>query len=264
MPPQPSPQRRPCLECLLSHGKSVQWTRAQRARGSPLVYFLQWYGKFSLEIGKGCLPEWRHIGAGVHSLSWISSAHMMLPNSWLWHLWNIHFALVIRTSSVMIFPSIAKKDISCQIRPFLYREHFWNAFRAKGTPWPTPVLREVEAGHWCLCHKDRRNLFGKEASVAFLSKAALGIESLYWGYCMKQPGFFHSLVFWSFCDGHSALFVWTSPGLLCPTCANKTWSWPICPLLKGEHVWSVFQAMEISLHHTIALRPIGRPLVSVP
>ena len=175
MPPQPSPQRRPCLECLLSHGKSVQWTRAQRARGSPLVYFLQWYGKFSLEIGKGCLPEWRHIGAGVHSLSWISSAPMMLPNSWLWHLWNIHFALVIRTSSVMIFPSIAKKDFSCQIRPFLYREHFWNAFQAKETPCHTLGLREEGAVHWCLCHHDRSIRCWKEISVGFLSKELLGM-----------------------------------------------------------------------------------------
>ena len=41
MLPQSSPQRRPRLECLWRVGKSVQWTRALRARGSTLALFLQ-------------------------------------------------------------------------------------------------------------------------------------------------------------------------------------------------------------------------------
>ena len=100
-------------------------------------------------------------------------------------LWNVHFALVLQTSYVLIFPHISKKQFSFQIRPFLSREHFWSAFQEKESPGCTPVLREEEAGHWCLCH-DRRIGCGKEASVAFLSKEALGVVSVYWGECMKQ------------------------------------------------------------------------------
>ena len=97
------------LECLLIDGKSLQCTRAQRAKGSILELFPQLYEKSSLEIGKGCLLEQRCTGAGVCSLSWISSATMTLPSSWLWWLWSVHFALVVRTGSVLIFPDISKK-----------------------------------------------------------------------------------------------------------------------------------------------------------
>ena len=146
----------------------------------------------------GCFPEPRNIGAGVHSLTWISSAPMTLPNSCLWSLWNIHFALVIQTSYVLIFPDIAKTDFSCHIILLLYRVHFRNAFQEMETACHKPELREEEAGHWCLCHNDRRHLYGKEARVAFLIKDALGMESIYWGGCMKQPGCFQCFVFWRF------------------------------------------------------------------
>ena len=160
----------------------------------------------------------------------------MLPNSCFWNVWNVHFAVVIRTSSVLIFPNIAKKDFSWQIITSLYREHFWNTFQAKETPCCTPVLREGEAVHGCPCHSDRRSWFGTEARVVFLSQEALGMEFIQGGECMKQTGFFQSLNYWGFCGGDSAQFVRSSPGLFFPACANKAWSCPICYLLKGDHV----------------------------
>ena len=137
----------------------------------------------------------------------------MLPNSCFWSVWNVHFTVVIRTSSVLIFPNIAKKDFSWQIITSLYREHFWNTFQAKETPCHTQVLREEEAGHWSLCHNDWRVWCRKEARVAFLSKEALEMESVYRGECIEQPRCLPSLVFWSCFDGRSAVFVQTSPVL---------------------------------------------------
>jgi len=113
-------------------------------------------------------------------------------------------------SSVVIFPDMAKKDFSYQVRPFLYREHFWNAFQEKESASCTPVLREGEAVHGCPCHSDRRSWFGTEARVVFLSQEALGMESLFRGECMKHLHCLQSLVFWFCLDGHSALFVQTS------------------------------------------------------
>ena len=43
---------------------------------------------------------------------------------------------------MLIFSNRAKKDF-CQIRPFLYREHFLNAFQANKTPCYTLVPRVV-------------------------------------------------------------------------------------------------------------------------
>ena len=112
------------------------------------------------------------------------------------------------------------------------------------TPCHIPQLREEEAGHWCLCHNDRRIICGKEARVSFLSKEALGVGSVYWGECTTQTICFQSLDIWSFLSGISALFVWNSLVLIFPACANKAWSCPICCLLKGEHVCRDFQEME--------------------
>ena len=169
---------------------------------------------------------------------------MTLPNSCLWSSWKVKFALVIQTSSVMIFPNMEQKDFSGQIRLLLCRVHFWNAFPAKETPCHTPVLREEEAGHWCLCHNDRKIHCGKEGRVHFLNKEALGMESEYWGECTKHPGVFQSLVSWRYCNGHCAPFVGASHVLLFPTCENKAWSCPISHLLKREHFGSSFHAME--------------------
>ena len=141
-------------------------------------------------------------------------------------------------------PNIAKKDFSVQIQYSLNREHFRNVFKAKETPWHKPALRELEAQHWWLCHSDRRIWCWKEARVAFLSKEVLGMESVYGSECTKQPRCLQSFVFWRLFNGHSALFVWTSPVLLFPTCSNKAWSCPICCLLKGEYVWNAFKEME--------------------
>ena len=113
-----------------------------------------------------------------------------------------------------------------------------------GNSLPHTTLREEEAGHWCICHNDRRIICGKEARVSFLSKEALGVGSVYWGECTTQTVCFQSLDFWSFLSGISALFVWNSLVLIFPACANKAWSCPICCLLKGEHVCRDFQEME--------------------
>ena len=78
----------------------------------------------------------------------------------------------------------------------------------------------------------------------FPEQRGIAVECIYWGEYTKQPGCFQTIVFWSFCDGHSALFVWKSHVLLLSACANKAWSCPTCHLLNREHVWIVFQAVE--------------------
>ena len=83
----------------------------------------------------------------------------------------------------------------------------------KDNPCHTPMLREEEAGHWCLCHNDGRILHGKEARVVFLSKEDLGMVSVYWSECAKQKWSFQYLVFWSLCDEHSTWLY--KPALCC-------------------------------------------------
>lgn len=136
---------------------------------------------------------------------------MMIPNSYLWSLGNVQFALVVRASSVLIFPDTAKKDFSPLIRRFLYRMHFWNAFQALKTPYHKPEQREEYAGHWCLCHHNRGCWCGKEANMAFLSKKVLGMEFVYICVCTKQPRCLKS-------------------------CFMEFFRWPFCPVCKFNPV----------------------------
>ena len=229
---QSSPKRKICLECLLSDAKWVHLTRAQRARGSTLEYFLHLnWGIVRKESGD---VFWTSIGASVCSLSWISSAILTLSKTCLQIFWKVHFAMILRSSYVLIFPDIAKKDFSCQIRPFLYRQHFWNAFQAKDTPCGKPVLRQLEAGHCCLCHNDRRIWCWTEARVAFLIKRHWdGVLIWRWMYKAKTLLSISCLleIFW----WNSPLFVWNSLVFIFPACANKTWTCPICCLWKENN-----------------------------
>ena len=130
----------------------------------------------------------------------------MIPNSCLWSLGNVQFALVIRASSVLILPDTAKKDFSPLIRRFLYRMLHWNAFQALKTPYHQPEQREEYAGHWCLCHHNRGCWCGKEVSMAFLSKEVLGWSPYIFVYVQSNHVAWN-LVLWSFFDDHSVLFV---------------------------------------------------------
>ena len=125
-------------------------------------------------------------GAGVRSLSWIFSATKRFPSTCLWCLSNVYFSLVLWTIYVLIFPKIAKRDFSCQIWHFLYREHFWNAFQAMETPCHPRVLWKDEAGRFYLWHSDRRCQRGKAVRVPFLSQEALGMQSVDRGECTEQ------------------------------------------------------------------------------
>lgn len=182
---------------------------------------------------------------------------MKLTNSCLWCLWNVILALVVWTNSMLIFPNNAKKYISCQIRHFLYRVHYWNSFQAKVTPWSTPGLREEKAGPWCLCHQDRRSRYGKESSMAFLSKDALEMESVCGSECMKQPRWRQSLVFWSFFNGHSAL-----------CCFSHLWKQgiviPKLPSIERRTRLKCLSHNGNSLHLTRAPRWRGNRLLSLP
>ena len=82
----------------------------------PIGLFPEMLGMSILEIGKWCFPEPRCFQAAVHSLSWISSVTMRIPNFCLWSLRNVHFDLVLWTSYLLIFPDIEKKDFSCLVR----------------------------------------------------------------------------------------------------------------------------------------------------
>ena len=204
-----------------------------------------------LEIGKGCFPEPRGIGAGAHSLSWIPvqtwcfqtvdseiCEMSILPWSWKLAIW--WYSPILKRRSYH-----AKSDSSSS-------ENSLECLQAKETPCSTPMQRE-ERGNCCLCHNDRWYLCGKEARVDFwarrlwgwvpytevmsmwergtgglLSKEALGMGSVYWGECTNQQGCFQSLVFCSFSNGYYALFVRTSHVLLFPTCANNAWPCPVC------------------------------------
>ena len=167
----------------------------------------------------------------------------MLPNSCLWCLWNVHLALVLGTSYVLISSDIANKDFSCKIRPFLYREHFWNAFPAKETPCCTPVFREEEEWHFCFCHNVRRSRCDKEARGHTWAQR-------HWGWCLYKEvnveshhvacnmlfsGVFLMAILACFYELTLAVF---------PSCAHRAWSCTFCSLQKGKHFWSAFQAME--------------------
>ena len=120
-------------------------------------------------------------------------------------------------------PDIAnKKDFSCQIRPFLYREQLWSVFKAMEYPCCTPEIREEEAGHWCFCHTDKRIRCGKEAMVALLSKEALGMGSIYGVECTNNPQLLQSL--------HFCRFVMT----ILPFLYKLTMCW-FSPLVQPRH-----------------------------
>ena len=161
MPNQNSPPRRTCLECLSSNVNFLHQTRAQRGRASPLVSLRELYEKLRWEIGKGCFPEPRCIGAGVRSWSWISFGTRVLPNSHFWSVWDGHFALVAWICSVLLFPAIGKKGFSCQLRLLLNGEHVGHAFEGMENLCTKLLLRKQEAALsyiWC-CY--RRCLGGK-------------------------------------------------------------------------------------------------------
>ena len=56
----------------------------------------------------------------------------------------------------------------------------------------------------------------KEARVAFLSKEAFGMGFVYRGECTKQPSCLQSNFFLDLFNGHSALFLQTSPVFCSP------------------------------------------------
>ena len=137
-------------------------------------FFPQVVGKSSLEIGKGCFPEPRGIGAGVCFLSRIAFETMMLPNSCLWGLCNVHFGLVVQNSYVLIFSDIEKKHFSCQIRVLLYWEHVGKPFKQWKLHAPKSMLREEESGHCFIFHNDRRIYVGKRQGMISWAKRHWG------------------------------------------------------------------------------------------
>lgn len=125
-----------------------------------------------LEIGKGCFPEPRGIGAGAHSLSWIPvqtwcfqtvdseiCEMSILPWSWKLAIW--WYSPILKRMSYH-----AKSDSSSS-------ENSFEFLQAKETPCSTPMQRE-ERGNCCLCHNDRWYLCGKEARVDFWARRLWG------------------------------------------------------------------------------------------
>ena len=111
---------------------------------------------------------------------------------------------------------------------------FGGAFQAMETPQTKWVLRDEGAGIDLFAIILGELYVGKYASVAFLSKEALGMESVYSVECSKQPGFFQTLVFWLLWDGNSSLVVQNSYVLLLPAGSNKAMWWPIWCHLNRE------------------------------
>ena len=133
------------------------------------------------------------------------------PKLLLWRLGKVHFALVVQTRNVLIFPDISKKDSPAISDHSSTENTFVMPSKQRKHSATHQCSGEEETGHWCLCHNDRRHCFGKESRVAFLSQGALGIGSIYRGEWRKQPCLLQYLVFWSYFNGHSALVLWTSP-----------------------------------------------------
>ena len=133
-------------------------------------------------------------------------------------LWNVHFALVIQISSVLIVPNIANKDFSCQIRSFLYREPCWNAFQAKESLCCTPALRKEGAGHWFLCRNDRRIRCGNEVWWHSWARSHGG-WSLYIEVNVKALTLL-ALCFVEFLQWQFCLFIRRSPVQFSPMCQD--------------------------------------------
>ena len=81
---------------------------------------------------------------------------------------------------------------------------------------------------------------------------------VHWVEYTLQSGHFHTLLLWSWWDGHFALFVWNSYMLFFLDIENA-FSWQIRLLLKGEHVWNGFQVMNITCTKPV-LKMIGATL----
>ena len=173
----------------------------------------------------------------------------MLPNSCFWNVWNVHFAVVIRTSSVLIFPNIAKKDFSWQIITSLYREHFWNTFQAKETPCCTPVLREEKAGHWCLCQMIGEVNVGKRQGCLSWVKRHWGwspyMEMNVWSNHFACNLLFCEVFVVAFCP-----FCTKQPCTNCPRLCKKGKDMPNLPSPEWRICLKWLSGNGISLHLT--------------
>lgn len=121
-------------------------------RGTTLVSVPKLEEMSTCEKNKGWFHEWSHFGARVHSRIWWYSWSRKLPNSCLWCFWNGSFVLVIWNSSVLLFPDMEKKELSCQIRLLLKEVPVCCAFHGMETPYTVPLHIELEATHWWISH----------------------------------------------------------------------------------------------------------------
>ena len=76
---------------------------------------------------------------------------------------------------MLIVEACAKKAFSCQILLLHEGEHVWSGFPAQETTSNPAVPREQEAALTLFALLEKSGIGEKKASVAFLSKDALGL-----------------------------------------------------------------------------------------
>ena len=87
---------------------------------------------------------------------------------------------------------------------------------------------------------------GEQARLAFLSKDAVGQGSLHLRECMWKAGHLQTLVSWSLGDGHSALVIQASKGLLFAKMETKAFLRHILLLHQGGNLCCAFLTVEHS------------------
>ena len=103
--------RRKHLEWLSCPQIFLHQLIAQRGWGSTLVYEPYLLEKSRWEIGKGCFPDHRYIGAALPSLGWFTCWIWKLPKVCWMSLWNGNFGLLVWTG-YMLLSLIWKRRIS--------------------------------------------------------------------------------------------------------------------------------------------------------
>ena len=110
------PQRRSICAGLSWDDNTLNRTSAKRARGNSLVDLLN---HVEASWGEKVRVAFLSIDSfGLLSIHWgeYYIATKSLPISCWWGFCKGRFALLVRTSYVLLFPEMEKKDFSCQIR----------------------------------------------------------------------------------------------------------------------------------------------------
>ena len=159
-------------------------------------------------------------------------------------MWNVTFALIVRTSSVLLFPDMGKKEFFCQCRLLLKGDAVCSAFHGMETPFTEPVLRDQRQVIGSSPARCRRILGGKNSRVAFLTIDVFGLmSSLSWKHVAYKS--LPNSHWWCLGRGRFAQVVWMSYVLLIPEVERKDFSYQIRLLISGEYFGVAFKPSKL-------------------